>query len=243
MMQSPWHSTADSGLHVAIIMDGSGRWARAQGLPRVAGHHAGVDAVRRTVEAAPKLGIGTLSLHAFSSDNWLRPAGEVETLLEIFEDYLSNELERWLDGDVRVSILGRRDRAPAPLLAAMEAAEAATEKGRGLHLRLAIDYSARQSIVRAAERMRSEKNSTEQTFARLLTEGGGGEEVPEVDLLIRTGGEHRLSNFFLWECAYAELLFTRVLWPDFVADDLASAIQDFHSRERRFGQVPEGAIV
>jgi undecaprenyl diphosphate synthase len=242
MSQSSWHPMDHFGLHVAIIMDGSGRWACAQGLARMAGHRAGVAAVRRTVEAAPRLGVSTLTLHAFSSENWLRPEREVKTLLGIFEDYLSSEVETWLNAGVRVTVLGRRDRVPAPLRAAMAAAEAVTERGRRLHLRLAIDYSARESIARAAESMPRKTELPEPMFSQLLAEATGDVDAPEVDLLIRTGGELRLSNFFLWECAYAELYFTPVLWPDFGAEHFATAMEDFHSRERRFGQIPQGAV-
>lgn len=230
-------------MHVAIIMDGSGRWARARGWSRSAGHGAGVEAVRRTVAAAPELGIGTLTLHAFSSDNWHRPPAEVASLLGIFEDYLRTEIADWRAGGVRVSVFGRRDRVPQSLREAIEEAESETAACPNMRLRLAIDYSARASILRAAQRIKTGDGTPEQTFSRLLAEANGDADVPEVDLLIRTGGEQRLSDFFLWECAYAELYFTRVLWPEFGVGDLAAAIQDFHSRERRYGRVPEGAAV
>lgn len=243
MSQSTSPANPACRLHVAIIMDGSGRWARARGWPRSAGHRAGIQAVRRVVEAAPGLGIGALSLHAFSSDNWHRPLAEVAMLFRIFDDYLRKEIAHWTAEDVRVTVFGRRDRVPEFLREAMEAAEAATGACRQLHLRLAIDYSARESIVRAAERLNLCENASEQAFSRLMAEAMGDADVPEVDFLIRTGGEQRLSDFFLWECAYAELFFTRALWPDFGAQDLAAAIQDFRSRERRFGRVPMSVAV
>jgi len=227
-------------LHVAIIMDGSGRWATARGLPRCAGHHAGVDAVRRTVLAAPGLGIGTLTLHAFSSHNWQRPEGEVRELMSIFEDFLRSSAEDWAGNGTKVSVFGRRSRFPASLTAAIEAAEARTWEGWRLHLRLALDYSARDAILSAASRLGSGERATPERFARLLGgEGFDREPVPDLDLLIRTGGEQRLSDFMLWECAGAELLFLERMWPDFGADDLAAALREFQSRERRFGRIPE----
>jgi len=229
-----------AGLHVAIIMDGSGRWATARGLPRGAGHRAGVEAVRRVVRAAPALGIGTLTLHAFSSDNWQRPANEVAELMGIFHDYLRAEIDPWIKSGVRVSVFGRRDRLEPWLLAAGEAAEAATRDGRALRLRLAIDYSARDAILCAARRMNGFGELSPEGFRRLLADVVyAGDVPPEVDLLIRAGGEQRLSDFMLWECAYAELVFTQRRWPDFDAGDLEAAIREFHSRERRFGRIPE----
>jgi undecaprenyl diphosphate synthase len=233
----------ETKLHVAVIMDGNGRWAEAQGLPRTAGHHAGGETVRRIVEAAPGAGVSVLTLFAFSSDNWRRPAREVWALMRLFSSYLQSETEKCLKNGVRVTLVGRRDRLSPPLCAAVEETERATARGRALHLRLAIDYSARDSIVRAAERLRAEGEVSRQRFARLLNEAGGGDveasPAPDVDLLIRTGGEQRLSDFLLWESAYAELYFTRRMWPDFTAEDLRQAVREFHARERRFGSVLE----
>lgn len=231
-----------SGLHVAIIMDGSGRWATARGLSRQEGHRAGMAAVRRVVEAAPGLGIGTLTLFAFSGDNWRRPAREVATLMRIFQDYLESVAAVASEGGVLLNVLGRRDRLPAPLLAAVKAAEAACAHAQGLHLRLAIDYSGRDAILRAARRVRQGCDGTSEAFSRLLAEDDhAARPVPEVDLLIRSGGEQRLSDCVLWDIAYAELLFTDRLWPDFDAADLEAAIKEFYSRERRFGRIPEMA--
>ncbi|HEV2689979.1 MAG TPA: di-trans,poly-cis-decaprenylcistransferase [Bryobacteraceae bacterium] len=229
MMQS-----SSDRLHAAIIMDGNGRWATARGLPRVAGHRSGADALRRAVEAASDLGIGTMTVYAFSSDNWRRPRTEVSALMKLFHTYLRRERDKCVENGVRISVIGRRDRLPALVLPAMEETEAATRHGRKLHLRLAVDYSSRDAILTAAKHLRGGK-ATREDFSRTL----GG---PDVDLLIRTGGEKRLSDFLLWEAAYAELIFTPVMWPDFSASDLAAAVAEFHSRERRFGAVPKAAL-
>jgi undecaprenyl diphosphate synthase len=205
-----------STLHTAVIMDGNGRWATARGLPRSAGHRPGARAVRRVVEAAPGLGIGMLTLYAFSSDNWRRPEAEVASLMRLFEAYLRGETDRCVAEGVRLRVIGRRDRLAPSLCAAIGAAEAATAAGTALELNIAVDYSSRDAI-------------------------GRRELLPDVDLLIRTGGERRLSDFLLWECAYAELLFTPVHWPDFGAHELAAAIADFRARERRFGALGEAS--
>lgn len=232
----PQAGQSPSGLHVAVIMDGSGRWAQARGLSRPEGHRAGAAAVRRVVEAAPRLGIGTLTLFAFSGDNWQRPAREVANLMAIFEDYLDTATPLAVEQDVRINVIGRRDRLPVSLRAAVDAAEAATRDGRTLHLRLAIDYSGRGAILRAAQRLSRTETPSPEEFARIIA---GGESLPDVDLLIRTGGERRLSDCLLWEIAYAELVFTKRLWPDFDAADLEAALHEFHSRQRRFGRIPE----
>jgi undecaprenyl diphosphate synthase len=233
-------STLDcqSDLHVAIIMDGNGRWASAQGLPRSAGHRAGVESLRRTCEAAPALGVATLTVFAFSSDNWRRPRAEVHTLMGLLRHYLQTEIARLKDNNTRLSVIGRRDRLPDGLAAEIATAEADTLHGRGLHLRIALDYSARDAILRAAAALESDTDFTREKFSRLISEEPAGQNR-DVDLLIRTGGEKRLSDFLLWECAYAELYFTDRMWPDFDADDLAIAVSEFHRRERRFGAVPD----
>ncbi len=226
-------------LHVAILMDGNGRWAAARGLPRSEGHRAGVEAVRRVVQAAPALAIGTLSLFAFSGDNWQRPASEVLALLELVEGFLLGEAENCAKNGVRIRVIGRRDRIPPTLKAAIETAEAVTSHGRALELRIAVDYSSRDAILRAACWMLSSLEVTQAEFARRLGEvTHAGRSSSDVDLLIRTGGEHRLSDFLLWECAYAELVFTTKMWPEFEAADLESAIEEFSSRDRRFGRLP-----
>jgi len=202
-----------TSLHVAIIMDGNGRWATRRGLPRGAGHRAGAEAVRRVVTAAPDLGVTALTLYAFSADNWKRPAAEIFILMRLFARYLQREVAPLAEQGVRLSVVGRRDRLPVPLVTAIAGAEHATAGGTRLHVRLAVDYSGRAAIR-------------------------AGALLPDVDLVIRTGGEQRLSDFLLWESAYAELSFTDRMWPDFHAADLAAALTDFQTRERRFGALP-----
>jgi undecaprenyl diphosphate synthase len=229
------------GLHVAIIMDGNGRWATARGLPRVAGHRAGVAAVRRAVEHAPSMGIRVLTLYAFSSDNWARPAQEVQSIFWIIRAFLRLECELLRQQGARLEVIGRRDRIPPPLLREIERTESATAHGSSLQLRIAIDYSGQMSIatavaIAAAQSSRERSLSPDQIRAvitQALTADSGN-----VDLLIRTGGEQRLSDFLLWETAYAELVFTHCMWPDFDESDLASALGDFNHRERRFGAIP-----
>jgi len=226
-----------------MIMDGNGRWAAARGRPRTAGHRAGAEAGRRIVEAAPDLGITTLTLFAFSSDNWQRPTREVRELMRLFRDYLLAERSTCVRNGVRLSVIGRRDRLPLALRAAVETAEAITANGQTLHLRLAVDYSARDAILRAASRLNQTGEVSRATFAQLLGEASHADAAtPDVDLLIRTGGEQRLSDFLLWESAYAELYFTQRMWPDFGAEDLAAAVAEFHARDRRFGRIPEAAV-
>jgi undecaprenyl diphosphate synthase len=229
-----------AGLHVAIIMDGNGRWARARGLPRAAGHRAGVEAARRVVQAAPGLGIGTLTLYTLSADNWQRPPAEVAALLRLLHDYLLAETDRCVAHGVRLTVIGRRERLPRGLREAIEAAESATAAGRALYLRLAVDYSSREALFRAACRFYKVTEVSQASFAAVLAEVNR-DAAPDVDLLIRTGGEQRLSDFLLWESAYAELIFTSRMWPDFSAADLETAVAEFHARERRFGRLPDAA--
>ncbi|MDT8340597.1 MAG: di-trans,poly-cis-decaprenylcistransferase [Longimicrobiales bacterium] len=234
-------SRVGAGLHVAIIMDGNGRWARSRGLSRTRGHREGAAAVRRVVEAAPALGIGTLTLYAFSADNWKRPRPEVNALMRLLHRYLRTETAELVEQGVRVTLLGRRDRLPSRVLRAAETAESATADGNALDLRLAIDYSARDALVRAAELLRGSGDPicpdrfSEALGAAMHASGG----VRDVDLLIRTSGEERLSDFLLWECAYAEFVFTPTLWPDFGGDDLRRAVETFHGRDRRYGGLSE----
>lgn len=237
----PQATSAQSGIHVAIIMDGNGRWANARGRPRTAGHIAGARVVRKIVEAAPDSGIGMLTLYAFSADNWARPSREVALLMRLFRRYLVAETDRCVTNGVRMRIIGRRDRIPGELLRAIKAAEEATKHGRRLELRIAVDYSARDAMVRAAELLRGESITRESFSKAMCKVDHWTGEARDVDLLIRTGGEQRLSDFLLWECAYAELYFTDRRWPDFTAADLQSAVNEFHSRERRFGSVPTAA--
>jgi undecaprenyl diphosphate synthase len=229
---------SDTGLHVAVIMDGNGRWALGRRLPRSAGHRAGAKAVQRVVEEAPRLGIGTLTLFAFSSDNWRRPGSEVEALMRLFETYLNEQTKACIENGVRVCVIGRRDRLPAPVEAAIQRTESATRHGQNLYLRLAVDYSGRDAILHAASRLRSTKSISRELFSSMLSgPEPDGKPAPDVDLLIRTGGEQRLSDFLLWEVAYAELFFTPRLWPDFDEGDLGVAVAEFNRRDRRFGRV------
>jgi len=227
-----------SGLHVAIIMDGNGRWARRRGSPRWRGHLAGVESVRDVVRGAPDLGVTTLTLYAFSADNWKRPPGEVGRLFWLLREYCQREQEELRDNGVRVTAIGRRDRIPRSALAALERAEAYTADGTRLHLRLAIDYSARWAISEAARELarRVDRGSlTPEEISPDALQAQITRLVPEPDVLIRTAGEQRLSDFLLWELAYTELVFTGVLWPDFRREHVAQAIAEFQRRERRFG--------
>lgn len=231
--------SAFTGPHVAIIMDGNGRWATAHARSRSAGHDAGLRTARRIVEAAVREGVGTLTLYAFSADNWKRPTAEVSALMRLFRRALVGEAKRCLDNGVRLTILGRRDRLPSSLRRTVEQVEALTHSCTRMHLRVAVDYSARDAILRAALATQGGA-ATREAFAELLARVDH-DPLParEVDLVIRTGGEQRLSDFLLWECAYAELLFVDTMWPDFTAADLAGALADFRGRNRRFGLAPE----
>ena len=225
-------------LHVAIISDGNGRWATSRGLPRSAGHRAGAEAARRVIEAAPRLGIHTLTLFALSSANWKRPVAEVNAILRLLHEYLFAETTHCIDEGVRLSIIGRRDRLPTTLRQAIADSEAATARGTRMHLRLAVDYSAREAIYNAACRFYKVTELSSESFSNVLAEVLRGGST-EVDLLIRTGGEQRLSDFLLWECAFAELVFTQKRWPDFAAADLEEAVLEFGKRERTRGALPD----
>lgn len=237
-MQSP------SAIHAAIIMDGNGRWATQRNLPRVAGHREGVAAVRRVVEHAPSVGICTLTLYAFSSDNWARPADEVRSIFWIIRAFLRLECERLRRQGARLEVIGRRDRIPKPLLREIEHTESATAAGQTLHLRIAIDYSSRAAIADAAASAFTPSRSATLTAeqVRALITHALTSDCGDVDLLIRTGGEKRLSDYLLWESAYAELVFTDRMWPDFDATDLESAVNEFRHRERRFGAIPAAPL-
>lgn len=231
-MQSSLASKLSAKLHVGIIMDGNGRWATRRGLSRLRGHEAGVEAIRRVVEAAPKHGVGTLTLYAFSTDNWRRPRAEVSALMALLRFYLANEVESLVRNGVRLNVIGRRDRLPNGIADAIARAEEATSGGEALHLRIAVDYSARDAILNAAVKIASVSTPTRELFSQFVTGEAG---LRDVDLIIRTSGEKRLSDFLLWEGAYAELHFTERMWPEFDAEDLAEALGSFHRRERRFG--------
>ncbi len=229
-------------VHVAIIMDGNGRWAAARGLPRVAGHRAGAQAVRRTIEAAVQAGVGWLTLYAFSSENWRRPRTEVLDLTGLLRHYIRQELAELKAQGVRVRIIGDRDRFDADICADLDRAERETADNTRLNLNVALSYGARSEIVAAARRAAvAARDGTldpasldEDGFAGLLATAG----MPDPDLVVRTSGEHRLSNFLLWQSAYAELVFIEVLWPDFGPTEFAAALAEFSRRERRFGARP-----
>ena len=220
-------------------MDGNGRWAERRGRPRAAGHVAGARAVRRAVDAALEAGVRTLTLYAFSADNWRRPGDEVRTLMRLFRRYLHGEAARCVAHGVRLTVIGRRDRLDPALLHAIAGAESATRGGRRLRLRIAVDYSARDALAAAAALPPTgDDDPRADLAARLGLAMHDDGPAPDVDLLVRTGGEQRLSDFLLWECAYAELWFTSTMWPDFDAAVLAAALHDFGARERRFGALP-----
>jgi undecaprenyl diphosphate synthase len=197
--------------------------------------------VRGIVEAAPGLGIGVLTLYAFSADNWRRPPAEVAALMRLFREYLRGETDRCVEDGVRLEVIGRRDRIDHHLRRRIEASEQATASGRRLHLRIALDYSSRDAILRAAQCLRQDTVPTRDSFIRLLAIVDHGTPVPELDLLVRTGGERRLSDFLLWEAAYAELLFVDRMWPEFGAADLSAAVREFRGRQRRYGRVEQAA--
>jgi undecaprenyl diphosphate synthase len=222
-------------LHVAIIMDGNGRWAERRGLARTAGHRAGAETMRRIVKAAPGLGVTTLTLFAFSTYDWRGEPREIDGLMRLLGDYLRAETPALIESGARLSLIGRRDRLPWSHREALARVETATVNGRRLHVRLAVDYSAREAISAAA----SQARGTERALGRLIAPGRvGDEECAEVDLMIRTGGDQRLSDLLLWECAFAELWFTERMWPDFDEGDFARAIADFHGRRRADGLAP-----
>lgn len=244
MLQSTLYTRPPEGLHVGVIMDGNGRWAQKRGRPRSLGHRVGANAVRRIIEAAPDLGIGILTLYAFSSDNWSRPEREVRTLFRLFRAHLRWETGRMVREGVRLRVIGRRDRLPHDLVASIAEAEAATAGGRRLLLRLAVDYSARGIILEAIRSAIGSGKTSEGDMAELI--GHAMNDVGptvDVDLLIRTGGERRLSDFLLWESAYAELLFTDKLWPEFTGADLRAAIEDFRGRDRRYGRLQDDEVM
>ncbi|MBI2679142.1 MAG: di-trans,poly-cis-decaprenylcistransferase [Candidatus Koribacter versatilis] len=241
-MQSGNGNAAPAGLHVALVMDGNGRWAVERGLPRVAGHQAGAETARAVIRAAPECGIGALTLYGFSSDNWKRPAEEVAALMGLLRRYLLAEKDGCVANGVRMVVIGRRDRLAPELCRAIETAERETAHGTRLLLRLAVDYSARDAIVKAAaalapDRAASSPANDRESFRRSLARAQNCESAPDVDLLIRTGGEQRLSDFLLWECAYAELFFLPQMWPEFRPRDLEGVVEQFHGRDRRYGMI------
>jgi undecaprenyl diphosphate synthase len=226
-------------VHVAIIMDGNGRWAKARGLPRIAGHKRGAEAVRRSVSGAAELGIEYLTLYGFSSENWKRPAAEVDDLMSLLRLYLINEIADLDRNGVRLRVIGQLSRLHPDIVRLIDEAERQTAGNRKLNLTVALSYGGRAEIADAARRIAEEVRAgrlepaavDEAVFARRLLTNG----IPDPDLLIRTSGEKRISNFLLWQCAYAELVFLDRLWPDFTRDDLEHAIREYHGRDRRYG--------
>lgn len=231
--------------HVAIIMDGNGRWAKARGLPRTAGHKKGVDAVRRTVEAARELGIGTLTIFSFSSENWRRPEEEISDLMGLLRFYLRSEVAELHRGGVRLRVIGDRTRLSEDINRLIDNAEALTRDNRTMTLVVALSYGSRLEIVHAARRLAEEvaagRLSPESIDEDALSARLYTSDIPDPDLIIRTSGEKRISNFLLWQAAYAELVFVDTLWPDFTKRDLEAAIEEFHRRERRFGATTAGS--
>jgi undecaprenyl diphosphate synthase len=227
-------------MHIAIIMDGNGRWAVRRRLPRTAGHRAGAKAVDVVVEAAARHRIDTLTLYAFSAANWQRPEAEVRGLFTLFRRYLLTQTRRCLEQSIRINVIGRRDRLSAGLCQLIERSETLTAHCSAMHLRIAVDYSARDGLVETCRRLKSECDLDRSSFVEQLAKVDHSDvPVTEVDLLIRTGGEKRLSDFLLWECAYAELHFTDCLWPDFDEVAFKRALQDYSTRDRRFGAISE----
>jgi undecaprenyl diphosphate synthase len=227
--------TTDLARAVAIIMDGNGRWAEQRGLTIAEGHRAGARATRRTVEAAIDLGVRSLAVYAFSTENWARPSDEVEDLMEIFGETIDRELPDLAAQGVRTRFVGRRDRAPDELQAKMRELESTTEANDTLHLWIAFDYGGRAEIVEAARRVVAQGVAPEEVDEELVRSSLSAPDMPDPDLLIRTSGELRISNFFLWQLAYAELVFVETLWPDFGEEQLRSALEDYARRRRRFG--------
>lgn len=234
-------------LHVGIIMDGSGRWAEMRGLPRLDGHRIGARGARRVIEASPALGIRTLTLFTFSADNWSRPRREVDALMRLVHGFLDDVRQPFAEAGIQIEVIGRRDRLAPELVHAIQCAEDDTRGGQALYLRLAVDFSGRDVILRAARFLAEHAPVAHEVlehdvFRKHLAAAMNAQRtVADVDLLIRTGGEKRLSDFLLWETAYAELHFTKLMWPDFSPADLSHAVRDFHSRQRRFGGLPASA--
>jgi undecaprenyl diphosphate synthase len=226
-------------VHVAIIMDGNGRWAKARGLPRTVGHQRGAEAVRRTVRGAAELGIGYLTLFGFSSENWKRPAAEIDDLMGLLRLYLRGEIAELDRNGVRLRVVGERERLGPEIVRLIEDAEERTRSNVRLNLTVALSYGGRAEIARAARLIAAAvkagelavEDIDETCFARYLLTAG----IPDPDLLIRTSGEQRISNFLLWQSAYTELLFLDRLWPDFSKDDLEDAVREFSRRDRRYG--------
>lgn len=241
-LTSPAEPGSSSPLHVAVIMDGNGRWAKKRGLPRVAGHKKGAEAVRAVVEAAPGLGVTHLTLFAFSSENWRRPQDEVSALMGLLRLYIRSELSKLGKNGVRLSFVGDRSQLDSDIVEMMVDAEEKTRSNPGLHLIIAVNYGGRADILQAARKMalriETGELSAEAVSEADLDVGLYTAGIPDPDVVIRTSGEQRISNFLLWQCAYSEFVFTETLWPDFGGADLAHCLSEFQTRERRFGAVP-----
>lgn len=247
MPAEPLHSAAptDGPRHVALIMDGNGRWAEARGLPRAMGHREGVQALKRTVQAAPDLGVRCLTVFGFSTENWSRPAEEVSDLMGLVRSYVASDLKRLERAGVRVRVLGRRTGLPADIAAIIDRAEASTAHNDKFLLQVAFNYGGRSDIVDAAQRHIDRVLAGEAAGPldeATLEQGLSTAGAPPVDVIVRTSGEQRLSNFLLWEAAYAELVYQNVLWPDYGAEALADAVEQYRNRDRRFGG-RSGAVV
>jgi undecaprenyl diphosphate synthase len=239
MDNQPHVSPPAPPVHVAIIMDGNGRWATARGLPRIAGHRTGAEAVRRTVKAAAELGIGYLTLFGFSSENWKRPLQEIDGLMALLRHYLRGEIAEIHRNGVRLRVIGQRARLAPDIVTLIENGEALTRDNSGLQLTIALSYGGRDEIA-AAARALAHQVAAGTLDPEAIDELMVGEhlltaDMPDPDLVIRTSGEQRISNFLLWQTAYAEFSFTDTLWPDFAKSDLEKAVQDFHGRDRRYG--------
>ena len=233
-------------LHVAIIMDGNGRWARMRGLPRTMGHRQGVAAARNVIKAAAEGGVTHLTLFGFSSENWKRPRAEVQYLMGLLRSYLQRNVDELHDAGIRLAVIGERDALPADIVDLIAEAERLTRDNAGLHLTIALNYGGRADIVAAARRLATRVEAgmlaaddiNESAFGAHLSTAG----LPDPDLMIRTSGEQRVSNFLLWQLAYAEMMFVGKYWPDFAGEDLVVALADFHRRDRRFGAVMSDAL-
>ena len=238
-------ATDDFPDHIAIIMDGNGRWANGRGLPRAVGHERGVEALRRTVEAAQDIGLKTLTVYSFSTENWRRPVSEVNALFGLLKAYVKRNLNRLAQEGVKIRILGTRQGLPDDILELVKRAEDRTADNDAFNLCIAFNYGGREEVLRAAKAMAkavedgktSASDVDEEAFSEFLDTGG----LPDPDILIRTSGEYRLSNFLIWQAAYAELVFMDVLWPDFGKTHLLEAIEIYRKRERRFGGLASGA--
>ncbi|RDD62132.1 isoprenyl transferase [Ferruginivarius sediminum] len=229
----------DIPAHVAIIMDGNGRWARERGLPRTAGHRQGAEAVRRTVRAAAEMGIRYLTVFGFSAENWKRPLSEVDDLMWLLKRYLQSEIAELHRNNVRMRVIGERSRLAPDIVRLIEDAEATTAENDRLTFTIALNYGGRQEIVEAsrrlAENVAAGRLAPKDIDATVFAQHLSAPDIPDPDLLIRTSGEKRISNFLLWQCSYSELVFIDRLWPDFSGEDLADAVREYQRRERRYG--------